>query len=67
MTLAASQGLKVNELEALIKEWIKLRDKFGQGDDYALFRLVEIEKKLQNQYNIAEPVKWLLEEEKKLK
>jgi hypothetical protein len=66
VTPAASQGLQVNELEALIKEWIKLRDKFGQGDDYAVFRLVEIEKKLQDQYNIVEPVKWLLEEEKKI-
>ncbi len=56
----------MNELVALVKEWIELRDKFGLGDDHALFRIAEIEEKLKDQYNIAEPIEWLLAEERKL-
>jgi hypothetical protein len=58
---------KVNELEATLKEWIKLRDEFKQGDNDVIFRIVEIEEKLKNQYHIANPIEWLLSEERKLR
>ena len=56
--------LEANELESLTKEWIKFRDKFRLGDDYAISQIVEIEERLKNQYNIANPIKWLLAREK---
>jgi|GEM_PF-6796221 len=55
------------ELDILTKEWIILRDKFTHHDDNAIFRIVEIENQLKNQYNIANPIKWLTAKESEWK
>ena len=48
------------DLEALIREWIQLRDDFKAGNDIVLYRVVEVENILQNQLHIDDPIKWLL-------
>ena len=51
----AKRGVKVT----LLEEWVELRDRWGQGDDHAFLRMVEIEKELKNQHNITNPIEWL--------